>query len=116
MVAELAALWDQDGGYDPAADLTRNRLNLNAVGDTTAVSGELVGEAALTVSEVIERETDKLRRRYQHDHDHEQAPELEIPSRATAARPGPGRRSAAGPMAASRAGPRRRPHPHRPPG
>ncbi len=81
MVAELAALWDQDGGYDPVADLTRNRLNLNAVGDSTAISGELVGEAALTVSEVIEREADKLWRRYQRDH--EQAPELEIPSRAT---------------------------------
>ncbi len=50
MVLELAALWDQDGGYDPAADLTRSQLHLRPVGDITAVSGELVGESALTIS------------------------------------------------------------------
>ena len=81
MVTELVALWDQDGGYDPAADLTRNQLHLRPVGDTTAISGELAGETALTILQVLDRETDKLWRRHQHDHEH--APELAVPPRAT---------------------------------
>ena len=43
--------------------------------------GELVGEAAATVTQILERETDQLWRRYHRDH--EQAPELDIPSRST---------------------------------
>ena len=81
LVTELTTLWDEDGGYDPARDITRNHLHLNPVSDTVAVSGELVGEAALTVSQVLEAETDKLLRRYQHDHG--LCADLELPSRST---------------------------------
>jgi Domain of unknown function (DUF222)/HNH endonuclease len=81
LVTELTTLWDEDGGYDPDRDLTRNHLHLNPVGDTTALSGELVGEVALTVTQVLDAETDKLWRRYQHDH--ERCPDLELPSRST---------------------------------
>jgi hypothetical protein len=41
----------------------------------------LVGEIALTVSQAIETETDRLWRRYQADHD--QTPDLPVPSRPT---------------------------------
>ncbi len=81
LVTELTTLWDEDGGYDPARDLTRNHLHLNPVGDSAALTGELVGEVALTVTQVLDTETDKLWRRYQHDH--ELCPDLELPSRST---------------------------------
>lgn len=80
-LAELCELWDQDGGYDPARDRDRNRLHLNPVGDTVAVSGELVGETALVVGQAIEREADRLFHRYHRDN--ELTPDCEMPSRAT---------------------------------
>ena len=80
-LAARCELWDQDGGYDPARELARNRLHLDPVGDTVSVSGELVGEAALTATQILERTTDVIWRRFQRDHD--EAPELEIPARST---------------------------------
>ena len=80
-LGERCELWDQDGGYDPTRDRSRNQLHLNGVGDTTAISGELVGELALTVTQILDHEADRLWRRYHQDH--ELAPELDIPSRAT---------------------------------
>ncbi len=80
-LAEHCDLWDQDGGYDPARDRARNRLHLDAVGETVAVSGELVGETALVVGQALERAADQLFHRYHRDH--ELAPDCEMPSRAT---------------------------------
>ncbi len=80
LVTELTTLWDEDGGYDPARDVTCNRVHLDPVGDTVALSGELVGEHALIVTRTIEAETDRLWRQYQHDH--QLCPELEMPTRA----------------------------------
>lgn len=80
-LAEQCELWDQDGGYDPARDRARNRLHLTPVGDTLAVTGELVGETAVIVDQVIERAADRLFRQYHRDH--ELAPDCELPPRAT---------------------------------
>jgi Domain of unknown function (DUF222) len=80
-VAEHSELWDQDGGYDPARDRARNRLHLDPVGDTVAVSGELVGETAMVVGQAIEHAADQLFHRYHRDH--ELTPDCEMPSRAT---------------------------------
>jgi len=81
-VAVLVELLDQDGGFDPARDLARNRLHLHQTGpDAVAVAGELVGEHAVGVAQAIEGEADRLWRRFRTDH--RTCPELVIPSRAT---------------------------------
>ena len=66
----LAELLDQDGGYDPDRDLARNTMRITPLGpDHIAIKGELVGEAALTVRQALEREADKVWRRAQRDHE-----------------------------------------------
>jgi len=81
-VVELVELLDGDGGYDPDRDRARNRLYLSPVGaDAVAVSGELVGEHALGVTQAIEAEADRLWRRFRDDH--RVCPELSVSSRAT---------------------------------
>jgi hypothetical protein len=80
-VGDLVELVDQDGGHDPAADEARNRLRLDQTsGDVAVISGELVGESMLVVTQALEREADRLWRRYV-DRQAEQ-PEAEIPTRA----------------------------------
>jgi hypothetical protein len=79
-VQGLVELVDQDGGHDPDADRSRNRLHLDVVGDVTALRGELVGEAALVVGQALETATDQLWRRYRDDH--EVCPELLVPPRS----------------------------------
>ena len=79
-VRGLVELVDQDGGHDPDQDLARNRLQVDRVGDTTAVRGELVGEHALMFEQALEAATDALWRRYQADH--QICPELVIPPRS----------------------------------
>jgi hypothetical protein len=80
-VAELVERADQDGGHDPADDISRNRLHAGRVGDTVEIRGQLVGDAALSFTEALEQATDALHRRYQTDHD--ACPDLEIPNRST---------------------------------
>lgn len=78
-VSELADLLDQDGGYDPTRDLSRNHVHVTVVGsDTVAVSGELVGEFGLSFRQLLDDETDRQWRARRADH--ERCPEL--PSRA----------------------------------
>jgi Domain of unknown function (DUF222)/HNH endonuclease len=80
-IAELVDLVDQDGGHDPAQDLSRNRLHADRVGDTVEIRGHLVGDAALSFAEALEQATQALWHRYKADHD--ACPELEIPARST---------------------------------
>jgi hypothetical protein len=79
----LAELLDQDGGYDPTRDLAKNRLSFAAVApDHVLISGELVGDAALVVTEAIQREADRVFRTYRDDHD-TTGGDTPLPSRAT---------------------------------
>ncbi len=83
-VRGMARLLDDDGGYDPAEDAANNNLRLTDVGGGyTQVSGRLVGELALTITALIDAETDRVLTRYRRDE--EEAGEGEIPSRARAA-------------------------------
>ena len=76
------ALLDQDGGYDPNRDLSRNKLRLTPYPDgSVGVTGELVGEQALVFRECVEAHADRLYLRLKADH--ELCPELPLPSRAT---------------------------------
>ncbi len=75
-------LLDQDGGYDPNRDLSRNRLRLTPYPDgSVGVAGELVGEQALVFRQCVEAHADRLYVRLKADH--ELCPELPLPSRAT---------------------------------
>jgi hypothetical protein len=83
--AELAArveLLDQEGPFDPDRDLARNRLAITTSGpDSISVRGELVGEYAVSFSQLIESHADRLFRRAVADH--AECPELPVPRRAT---------------------------------
>jgi hypothetical protein len=76
-----AALLDDDGTYDPATDLARNRLRLSPTAEFMELRGELVGDHALTVRDTIEALADELFAAFSRDH--AANPELEIPHRAT---------------------------------
>jgi Domain of unknown function (DUF222) len=81
-VGALVELLDQDGGYDPERERARNRLHLDPMSpDHLVVSGELVGEPALLVRQILQAEADRLWRRCRDDH--EQCDDLTIPSRST---------------------------------
>ena len=84
-VRGIADRLDQDGGYDPATDPTNNHLHLvPTTGGITYISGQLVGELALTIKKLIDGETDRVLTRYRTDAettDSETAP----PSRSQAA-------------------------------
>ncbi len=79
-VAELVELADQDGGHDPADDVSRNRLHADRVGDAVEIRGQLVGDAALSFTEALEQATDALFHRYKTDRDVD--PDLVIPARS----------------------------------
>jgi len=83
--AELVArveLLDQDGPFDPNRDLARNRLAITVSGpDAIAVRGELVGEHAVSFTQLINSHADRLFRRAVADH--VACPELVVPRRAT---------------------------------
>jgi hypothetical protein len=76
-----AALLDEDGTFDPAAELARNRLRLSPTTGFMGLRGELVGDRALVVRESLEAIADELFREYSRDH--AANPELEVPNRAT---------------------------------
>ncbi|MFN8050808.1 MAG: DUF222 domain-containing protein [Acidimicrobiales bacterium] len=77
----VAALLDQDGGYDPHADVHANRLRLRHTPDGTLLDGTLVGDAALVSDTVLDEVANELLRRYRADN--ELTGEIEVPSRAT---------------------------------
>jgi hypothetical protein len=76
-----AALFDEDGTFDPAAELARNRLRLSPTTGFMGLRGELVGDHAIVVRESLESIADELFREYSRDH--AANPELEIPNRST---------------------------------
>jgi hypothetical protein len=81
-VTRTIDLLDQDGGFDPARDLARNHLHIAPLfPDGLRLSGELIGEHALTVSQALEAETDRLWRRYRNDAEH--TDDLTVPTRPT---------------------------------
>jgi hypothetical protein len=78
----LAERLDQDGGFDPDRDLARNTMRITPIApDHIAIKGELVGEAALTVREALEREADQVWRRARRDQDESNA--VTVPRRPT---------------------------------
>ena len=76
-----AALLDEDGTFDPAAELARNRLRLSPTTDFIGLRGELVGDRAIVVRESLEAIADELFRDCSRDH--AANPELEVPNRST---------------------------------
>ena len=81
-VRTVAALLDQDGGYDPDDDVYSNRLSVRGSSEGTDVSGRLVGPAAVTVREAIEQTADELYKLWAADAD-ASGGEIAIPSRAS---------------------------------
>ena len=83
--AQLVArvdLLDQDGPFDPNRDLARNQLRITVSGpDSVAVHGELVGEYAVSFTQLLEAHADRLFRRAVADH--AECGELAVPRRAT---------------------------------
>ncbi len=83
-VRGIAQRLDQDGGYDPATDPTNNSLHLTPTTDgITYVSGQLVGELALTIKKLIDGETDRVLTRYRSDAE-ASGGDVPVPSRAQA--------------------------------
>jgi hypothetical protein len=81
-VAGLADLLDQDGSHDPDDGLSRNRLLLSGTfGDTTEITGRLVGEHGLVARQAIDAMADELFRAFCADR--AICPELDLPDRAT---------------------------------
>jgi hypothetical protein len=81
-VRMLVALADEDGGHDPARDLATNKLSIAETLDGIVhLSGQLIGEHALTVKHAIDTKADDLFRRFAADN--EQCPDIEVPQRAT---------------------------------
>ena len=80
-VRTVAALLDQDGGYDPDDDVYSNRLSVRGSSEGTDVSGRLVGSAAVTVREAIEQTADDLYKLWAADAD-ATGGEIAIPNRA----------------------------------
>lgn len=78
---QMAELFDEDGAYDPDAELARNRLRLSPTGDTLILKGELVGENSLITKQALNAIADELFDKYAKDR--EACPELEIPNRPT---------------------------------
>src|SRR5262249_37986500 len=73
---------DADGGFDPVRERARNQLFLRPVGDLLSIRGELVGEAALVISQALEREADRLFRAAARD-EAATPTELPVPARST---------------------------------
>jgi hypothetical protein len=83
LVLDTARRLDADGGYDPDADISANKLYLDAaLGGTRHLRGTLVGELGASVAEVIDRRADEIRRRFQ-ELATTTANEATIPNRAT---------------------------------
>ncbi len=66
-VEHLAAMADPDGTHDPDADLLANRLTLSPSTDFMQLRGELVGEHALCVADVLDAVADDLFHQFARD-------------------------------------------------
>lgn len=81
VVRQLALDLDSDGSYDPNEDPDANRMRITDHGDGTAeVRGHLAGDAAATLTQVVERIADELFHRYRRDA--EEDPVLPVPARS----------------------------------
>jgi hypothetical protein len=77
----LIALADEDSGHDPTRDIATNKLSIAETLDGIMhLSGQLVGEHALTVKHAVDTKADDLFRRFAADH--EQCPDIAVPNRA----------------------------------
>jgi hypothetical protein len=81
-VRGIVELLDEDGGHDPAADLARNQLNVaETIDGITHLTGQFLGEHALTVRAAIDAKADELFHRYTRDH--ETCPDIAVPTYPT---------------------------------
>lgn len=81
----IARRLDQDGGYDPATDPSNNQFHLvPTIDGVVHISGQLVGELALTITKLINAETDRVLTRYRNDHETSDG-DIPVPSRGQAA-------------------------------
>jgi hypothetical protein len=75
-------LLDQNGPFDPNAELARNGMSFTSSGtDGLAFRGELTGPLAVAFKQMVEARADELFRRAVHDH--AECPELLVPTRKT---------------------------------
>ena len=75
---------DQDGGYDPATDPANNQLRVVSTTDgVTHLSGQLVGELALSIKAIIDDETNRVLSRFRADAEATNGA-TQVPSRAQA--------------------------------
>jgi hypothetical protein len=66
-VEHLASMADPDGSHDPAGDLLANTLTLSPSNDFLLLRGELVGEHAIGVADVLNAVADELFHRHHRD-------------------------------------------------
>ena len=66
-VEQLAAMADMDGPHDPAGDVLSNTLTLSPSSGFLRVRGELVGERAICVADVLDAVADELFHRFARD-------------------------------------------------
>ena len=78
LVRSVGTTLDQDGSYDPDADLDRNQLNLALVGDELVLKGALLGDCRVIVEQTIGHFADQLFRQFKKD---EQLTGIAPPSR-----------------------------------
>lgn len=81
-VEHLAAMADPDGAHDPARDLLRNTLTLSPSNEFMLLRGELVGERAITVADVLDAVADELFAQYHRDAAASDGA-IQVPPRAT---------------------------------
>lgn len=82
VVRQLALDLDSDGSYDPNEDRDANRVKVRHHGDGTVdLDARLVGDAAVTVTQSVERVADELFHRYRNDAKVD--PTALMPARAT---------------------------------
>jgi len=83
-VRGIADRLDQDGGYDPATDPANNQLRVVSTTDgVTHLSGQLVGELALSITAIIDDETNRVLSRFRADAEATNGA-TQVPSRAQA--------------------------------
>ena len=66
-VEHLASMADPDGSHDPDADLLGNTLTLSPSSDFLLLRGELVGEHAICVADVLDAVADDLFQQFSRD-------------------------------------------------
>lgn len=81
-VEHLAAMADPDGNHDPDRDLLANRLTLSPSTDFLLVRGELVGEHAICVADVLNAVADELFHQFSQDTEATEGA-LRVPPRST---------------------------------